>query len=59
MLIGGKSRHNHYLNMCFLHHFLYKKIECENKLIFLHMIKSNILFHKFPKYEIISLTLDR
>ncbi len=32
------------------------KIELENKLKFLHIIKFNILLYKYPKYEIILLT---
>jgi len=31
----------------------------ENKLKILHIIKYNILFNKFAKYEIISLTFGR
>jgi hypothetical protein len=50
MLIGAKSNHNHYLIMCFLHQ------NNLNNLKILHVIKSNILFHKCSKYEIISST---
>ncbi len=56
MLIGSKSRHNHYLILCFLHQFKKKEFYLENKLMFLHIFKFNILFYNFLKYEIISLT---
>ncbi len=56
MLIGAKSKCDHYLILCFLHQILFKRILIENKLKKFHIIKSNFLFYKFLKYEIISLT---
>jgi hypothetical protein len=50
MLIKAKNK---LLNFVFL---TPKKLKMENKLKKLHIIKYIILFNKFPKYEIISLT---
>jgi hypothetical protein len=55
MLIGAKSSRNRCLIFIF-YTKIYYVIKTWNKLIFLHIIKSNILFYKCPKYEIISLT---
>jgi hypothetical protein len=55
MLIGAKNNHNHYFILFYLSEKNLKIIlTSENKLIFLQIIKCNILFYKFPKYEIIS-----
>ncbi len=56
MLIGAKSSCNHCLFCVFHTKFFKKEFEFKNKLNFLHMIKSNILFYKSPKYEFVSLT---
>jgi len=56
MLIGIKSSHNHCLILCFFHQIFIEKVQLENKLKLLHIIKSNILLYKFSKYEIIPLT---
>jgi hypothetical protein len=53
---GAKSNYNNYLILCFLHQKLKKEFKLENILKFSHIIKSNILFYKCSKYEIILLT---
>jgi hypothetical protein len=58
MLIGAKNGRNHYLILLM---FFKPNVFKENLNFFflkLHIIKSNILFYKCSKYEIISLTFE-